>query len=1047
MRIYIKIKYISLVICFFLAVSVVAQETDEFAKIGNKRQGARLHLLEDKLPPVLPEVYLPNMKSKKSAFQPIDKMDSKAELEAELKHMRAKFMPFMKNYAPKTTKTRERIYLKEFNWRVETKEDEANFTSVLHGNGQWENVKVPHYGPPENRVTTYYRKTFTLNEEVYNYKNQFLHFKGVDYRAKVFLNGAFVGSHEGFFAPFEFNITPYLKRGENTLLVQVENDFPAQGGRDSEGTRKFGNKIYASTGLGWDDPNSGWHHCPPGMGIYQDCYIEGRDPIHLNDVFVRPLVEKEAVEIWFEVNNYYEDFRYITMNLSIYGQNFEEVVLKDFKYIPSTTYIPGLGDLAKPQDWQESNLYMGYGVNFLKVEIPIKSPRLWNNDTPYLYQLQTKVLDENGMLTDMKATTFGMRSFTQDTVSIPKGQMYLNGEKIKLRGANTMGYMQQDVKNKDWDQLIDDILLAKVCNMNFLRLTQRPVQPEIYEYANQLGMMLQTDLPLFGALRPNLFAEGVKQAGEMERLVRNHPSNVIITYMNERFPNGEGHPQRSMSSAQDYERFYKACDQIVHHWNPDRVIKAGDGDYDPPSPGLPDNHLYNIWYNGQAMGLGELHKGYWQKVKPNWYFACGEFGSEALDNYSVIQKYWPKEWLPKNENDQWYPDKVVKAQSNRFHYMWYPTPVTVKDWVEASQNHQAWGTRLLTEAFRRDDRMVSFAIHLFIDAWPSGWMKAIMDVDRNPKKAFYVYRDALAPIMVSLRTDRYHFTEGEAISVEAWISNDLIEIPQNYTLKWQWEKAGKVLKSSQTAAQIKEHGSKFQGHIVTDAPKVNTRSQFQLRLALFDEAGKGVSESKIDLDIFPKNETDKNTNVFVASNDETILQILSDLDVKPSNNKSTSSTILVSNFEDYQENKSEYDKLVEQGARLIFLELPAGEHEVGDEKVTIENTIMGKYYFVNPVTGHPLVEDFKPFDFKFWYHEEKKLVRPLLESMVRVENDAWSTILKTGKTTWVDIKGEYAAAAELKKGKGAFIICQLQLANRLKTNPTARLFASRLLKK
>ena len=71
--------------------------------------------------------------------------------------------------------------------------------------------------------------------------------------------------------------------------------------------------------------------------------------------------------------------------------------------------------------------------------------------------------------------------------------------KIRLRGANTMGFMQVDVKNKDWDQLIDDILLAKICNLNFLRLTQRPVQPEIYEYCDKLGLMTQTDLPLLVA--------------------------------------------------------------------------------------------------------------------------------------------------------------------------------------------------------------------------------------------------------------------------------------------------------------------------------------------------------------------------------------------------------------------------------------------------------------------------------------------------------------------------------------------------------------------
>ena len=64
----------------------------------------------------------------------------------------------------------------------------------------------------------------------------------------------------------------------------------------------------------------------------------------------------------------------------------------------------------------------------------------------------------------------------------------------------------------------------------------------------------------------------------------------------------------------------------------------------------------------------------------------------------------------------------------------------------------------MTEAFRRDDRMVSNAIHLFIDAWPSGWMKSIMDCKRIPKQAYFAYRDALAPLLVSLRTDRFAYT-------------------------------------------------------------------------------------------------------------------------------------------------------------------------------------------------------------------------------------------------------------------------------------------------
>jgi hypothetical protein len=84
-----------------------------------------------------------------------------------------------------------------------------------------------------------------------------------------------------------------------------------------------------------------------------------------------------------------------------------------------------------------------------------------------------------------------------------------------------------------------------------------------------------------------------------------------------------------------------------------------------------------------------------------------------------------------------------------FHYLWYPTPQTRDQWIEASQLHQEWITRLMTESFRRLPGMNTFAIHLFIDAWPAGWMKTIMDVNRIPKKAWFTFRDVLSPVALS----------------------------------------------------------------------------------------------------------------------------------------------------------------------------------------------------------------------------------------------------------------------------------------------------------
>ena len=326
----------------------------------------------------------------------------------------------------------------------------------------------------------------------------------------------------------------------------------------------------------------------------------------------------------------------------------------------------------------------------------------------------------------------------------------------------------------------------------------------------------------------------------------------MVSYINERFPNAEGQPQRSFGELAEYERLFTALDQAVLITNPDRVIKAGDGDYDPPSPGLPDSHCYNGWYNGHGLGLGKMHRGYWQSVKPGWLYACGEFGSEGLDPEEVMYKYYPKGWLPvKGDEKSWTANLIPQAQTHRFHYMWYNTQDNLHDWVRASWDHQEWVTKFTTEAFRRDRRMVSFAIHLFIDAFPSGWMKTIMDVDRGPKPAYFAYRNALAPLMTSLRTDRWTFFPGERVNVEAWVCNDRNDAPQDYTLHYQLEKEGRVVWAHSVRADIPRNDSRFQGFIDFEAPKVGKRTAYQLRISLNDAAGNPVHQNVETIEVFP----------------------------------------------------------------------------------------------------------------------------------------------------------------------------------------------------
>ena len=81
--------------------------------------------------------------------------------------------------------------------------------------------------------------------------------------------------------------------------------------------------------------------------------------------------------------------------------------------------------------------------------------------------------------------------------------------------------------------------------------------------------------------------------------------------------------------------------------------------------------------------------------------------------------------------------------------------------------------------------------------------------------------------------------------------------------------------------------------------------------------------------------------------------------------------------------------------------------------------------------------------FKFWYNGEKECVRPFINKVFRAEG--WTPILNTGRTSWAGDQGPYLAAAEKKTGKGSYVICQLQLKNRINSNPVAKRFSLKLI--
>ncbi len=342
--------------------------------------------------------------------------------------------------------------------------------------------------------------------------------------------------------------------------------------------------------------------------------------------------------------------------------------------------------------------------------------------------------------------------------------------------------------------------------------------------------------------------------------------------------------------------------------------------------------------------------------------------------------------------------------------------------------------------------MVSFAVHLFIDAWPAGWMKTIMDVDRNPKKAFFTYREALKPMIVSLRTDRDKFYAGEKAKIEAWVCNDLNVSPGDYVLKYQVEKNGRVIYSGKSNAVVPSNSSRFQGYISIKTPDVKQRTTYQLRAGLFDSEGNSIDQGVVSFDVFPQRERIVTSKIAVMEKDAGVIDyLLKNIDAEEVGRLQDADVVLIGSFEQYKKNCAELDLLAKGGTKIVLFGVPTGEHRIGETKVVIQNTAMGSYFFVSPQTGHSDTKDYKPFDFKMWYDEEKDYIAPFLDKIIVGDN--WKPILASGNTNWVADSGDAGAVSELETGKGKIIICELDLNNRILTNPTANDFVLKLLNK
>ncbi len=341
-----------------------------------------------------------------------------------------------------------------------------------------ETIRVPFAPEAElsgigrkDETNLWYRRSFSIPEE-WKSKKVLLNFGAVDRIASVFVNGHKVGSHTGGYDAFSMDITDYLKKGENTLVVGAYDPNDGRAASGKNGPR--GDYTFSS-------------------GIWQTVWLEPVGKNHISQIRLIPDVEKNRVEV---------------------------EVLTDSKE-PLKVSAVATADGTKVASAE--------GKSNTPFYLPVANPRLWSPDSPFLYGLKLELKDRSGKVVDDVESYFGMRSVGMkeiDGVMRPT----LNGEFVFQIGLLDQGYWPDGVFTAPTDEALkSDIELARRAGFNVIRKHIKVEPQRWYHYCDSIGLMVWQDMPnLWEPDGEDSVMVRSQFREEMKRMIDQHMSSPSI---------------------------------------------------------------------------------------------------------------------------------------------------------------------------------------------------------------------------------------------------------------------------------------------------------------------------------------------------------------------------------------------------------------------------------------------------------------------------------------------------------------------------------------
>ncbi|MDZ7738021.1 MAG: glycoside hydrolase family 2 TIM barrel-domain containing protein [Bacteroidales bacterium] len=396
-------------------------------------------------------------------------------------------------------------------------------------NGYGFETDPPHIDHDWNPVGSY-KKVFKMPSD-WEDKEIFLRFGAVSSAFYLWVNGEMVGYSQGSKTPAEFNITPWVKKGKNSIAVEV----------------------YRWCDGSYLEDQDFWRL----SGIQRSVFLQARPKVRVADYFVRAGLNED----------YSDGVLDLDIDISAAAENDMSGAALEYKLIWDGEEI--LSDRKK--------ISIADGDTTVHFNALIDDVNKWTAETPHLYTLLLRLEDSDGETLESISTDIGFR-----TVEIKDSRLLVNGEYIYLKGVNL--HEHHDVKGHvvDRETMLSDIMMMKKHNINAVRTSHYP-QPELwYELCDQYGLYVidESNIESHGigynkditlADKEEWAAAHLDRAVRMVERDKNHPSVIIWSMGNEA---GDGQNfvdiykwirKRDNTRPVQYERAEKSTNTPEHH--------------------------------------------------------------------------------------------------------------------------------------------------------------------------------------------------------------------------------------------------------------------------------------------------------------------------------------------------------------------------------------------------------------------------------------------------------------------------------------------------